>query len=61
MYFFCFWGEIGSLKITFLKTMTAFICSLSNLKCDKNSSLLGVIARLAERKKRHSNFGDFWE
>jgi len=35
----------------FLKTMTAFVCSLSNLNSDRNSSLLGVIARLGERKK----------
>lgn len=37
--------------MTFLKTMTAFICSLSNLKSDRSSSPLGIIARFAERKK----------
>lgn len=52
MFLICFFWEIRNLKMTFLKTMTAFICSLSNLEGDRNSSLLGVIARLAEKKKK---------
>lgn len=48
--------------MSLLKSMTAFICSLSNLRSDKSNPLVGFVARLnGAGGKGHSEFGDVWQ